>query len=137
MSFLIDPYRTPPAKLTSTPYPEIVIERMTVSVSIVKGQIYGWTPIELNYSVSIVSGELREILKSYDVPAEKIDLAVSIVSGELREILKSYDVAAEAIGMSVDIQSGELKVILIQYVNWNEREEQLAMSVSIVSGTLA
>lgn len=134
---LIDPYRTPPTKLTSTPYPVIYADGLAPNVDIIFGQIYGWLPLELTFALAVQSGELRQLLKTYDIPWEGLDLGMGIQSGELRQILKSYDVPWEGLGFGIDVQSGELKVILIQYTNWDEKDEEVELGMSLVSGTLA
>lgn len=135
MGFLIDPYRTPTAKLTSTIYPIFVLDGSTAGADLEWGRVNMILPEGESVGVDLVSGELRSIFLSYDIPWEAETVAVAITSGELKVILKTYDFPWEAVKETVEIQSGELKVILIVYSEWPFEGE--SVSCSIISGTLA
>lgn len=137
MAFLIDPYRTPPVSLTSTPYPVIWTDSVAqLSMTLENYNVYGWLPLEATAEMDLVSGELRLIYKDYDIPWEGSTVDMSIQAGELRLIFKSYDFQWEGATVSVDIEAGELKVVLIEYHLWDENYEQTTVSMSIISGSL-
>ena len=137
MGFLIDPYRTPPVSLTSTPYPIIWTDSVaSLAMTLENYNVYGWLPLEATVEMSIVSGELRLIFKTYDNPWEGSAVDMSIQAGELRDIFKTYDVPWEGATVSVELQAGELKVVLIEYRLWDADYEQTTSSMSIISGSL-
>lgn len=137
MAFLIDPYRTPPVSLTSTPYPVIWTDSVgQLAMTLENYEVYGWLPLESTLQMDLISGELRLIYKSYDNPWEGATVDMTIQAGELRSILKTYDFPWEGATVSAELQAGELKVVLIEYDLWDADFEQTTVSMSIISGSL-
>lgn len=88
----------------------------------------------------IQSGELQEVLNSYDRwPAEEIELTFpSLVSGTLATGLKTYDNwPPEEIEFTFpQLLSGELKISLLSYINWPAEELEFTLPL-LTGGTLS
>lgn len=90
--------------------------------------------------ISVVAGELRQTLVTYDeYPAEAIDAnGISAISGTLRNLLVTYDeYPAEAIDANgISAISGTFKETLITYDNY-PAEAIDANGISAITGSLA
>lgn len=132
MEILLDPYRTPPSKLTSTPYPIITEEWLYSFVNPVRGDIFTWEPLSLTCTGDLVEGDLRIKFHASRV-GDNMKSDAEFLEGSLRTILHIYAVQPEAYTSSIDILSGLLRTILHQY---QITPEAVASSAAILEGTL-
>lgn len=121
---------------TTPVYPIEDIEAMASSAMAIGG--FTWVPpVEGIDSISsLVSGQLRQVLKSYtDWPPEGVDSLSTLVSGELKRVLIIYsDWPPEGINSTASAQSGTLRNLYIQYTTWPA--EGIDSTASVISGTL-
>lgn len=127
-----------PVYFTSKPYSLHLMDGVSAAVALAGGDIrnppQAFVIEGAQATLSITSGELRTPLAAFAAPPEAVDaLGVSILSGELRQIQRSYLVAPEGLNASLSIASGTLVQVLITTAM---KPEGLDVSTTIVSGTL-
>jgi len=125
--------------ITSQPYPVYNQEEVNFSASLVGGdlRIFGYQAEAVDLSVTIQSGNLRDLLKAYGIQPEAVDLGqIALLSGEFRELLRSLTAPTELLDLSNPVLlSGVLKEALINYTNWTS--ESVDLSVSLIGGSLS
>lgn len=136
-----DPVPVRPFYLTSHPYPHYEQDEITVSISVIAGYYYTgayYPPPDENVQLSITvdDGTLRQILKTHDQQREEaLGLSITVDDGTLRQILKTHNQQREeAMELSVEVTAGTLKVILITHTQYPE--EAFELSIEVISGTL-
>lgn len=131
-----------PLLITSRPYPIDDIESMQMQqIAAAHGAIYS-PPLEGVQLANpfFVSGQLRQILKSYTLwPAEGVQFgSIAFVSGEMRQILKTYtNWPAEGVQMAMPaFVTGSMERLLVKYENWPVEGVQMKQ-ISFVSGAFS
>lgn len=121
--------------LTTPPYP-VLVEDGYSSNSDLYSVLELLFPIEgYDSDTDIISGELREQLRTYGMLPEGYDSDTDITWGQLRDLLKAYSMQPEGFeATDTDITSGNLRQLLIQY---SMQPEGYDVSTNIVGGTLS
>lgn len=138
MDFLIDPYRIrAPLKLTSGLYPVRTMDSMGVALAIVAANLLAIDPQSATASMQIVSGNLQQILLTYnDAEPDPATVSMILLTGGLSEQIVRYDDALpESSGVSMTAISGELFVSLVTYST--AADESSVASMSLTSGALS
>lgn len=117
-------------------YPDVNIEAIEVTGSIVAAWTMSIPLEEMDMDVSIQSGEINTILIEYSQElSDEMDLDVAIQAGVIEELLVDYDQElGDEMDFDVSIQSGELDNLLVT-VDLND--EALEMTGTILTGTLS
>lgn len=121
--------------VTSRPYPVLVTDSIDAGAAPLRGRMYGINE-ELNASISVQGGSLRQILKTALTPIDPLDAGISLVSGELRQILKTALLPIDPLDASISVQSGSLRKVLITYDYWPVGPESIDASIQVISGSL-
>lgn len=122
---------------SSTLYPLEVLETFTSSYGTQGGRLLT-NPLEaFNVQYSIISGELKGILETYDNwSPDAVTSEYNILSGELETILIEYEEwPPEAITSQYSILSGTLEELLVVYDNYPP--EAITCQYGIVGGSLS
>jgi hypothetical protein len=121
---------------TTPPYPIEAEDALESSFPNVYGSfgLFGYGQDDFETSWTIVSGELRAVLRTLDGGLDDFESAWTIVSGELRVILRTLDAGQDSFEGSFAIVSGALPRILIVYEH--PVPDDFESSFSIVSGAL-
>ena len=125
---------------TTPPYPIQVIEGIQqVTAAIENGRLMSLlTEAVEQAGATMTAGELRSILRFYDMGPEAVEqLGATMTAGELRQLLRAYDMGAEAVEqLGAEMAAGELRQLLIRYENYPpEAVEQTGATMT--AGTLA
>ena len=122
---------------TSHIYPQWGEDSLRVSASPFYGNLgpslSNLAPEPIAISPAIVSGELRALLRDtsfFDVAT----ITTLVVSGELRETLKSPLAEADIAASTASVIGGTLKTALITY---SANEDVASFSAAVVSGNLS
>jgi len=120
--------------LTSKPYPNALNDSMNaVSMSISKLDIDNVLFNEITSANLFVGGDLRQLLKSYNISNE-ITSSNEFISGDLRALLRDYSMENEEITSANVFVSGTIAVKLVSYQTEND---EITSSNIFVGGTLS
>lgn len=114
-------------------YPIVVEEGIDETAEATEGREYQAFIEGIRESVSLESGNIRDIVIVYEMLPEGIDSSIEIESGDLFAALISYEMLPEGVDSTVSLLTGALEN---EYVYTIMLPEGVDSSVSIVSGTL-
>lgn len=126
---------------TSPPYEYETFDRLDVFATLADGELrtllrdYEIPVEQINVSATLVGGSLGVLLQSVSMPPETLDVSATLQAGELRTLLRTYDLwPAEQVNVNATLQAGELRQILITYDFWPS--EQINVSATLQAGYL-
>jgi len=116
--------------LTSTLYPIQTTDGIQVTMTLDGGVMQDIRNDELDYTHTILSGELKVIKLSHGPDVDELDYTHTILSGELKQILLSYGPDTDELDYTHTILSGALETILIRA---NSPDEGIITTVTLDS----
>lgn len=119
--------------LTSRPYPLQQVEAVEVGSNVTRGLFLTAYVEGTDNAADVVSGLLRNALKTTAVAPEAIDVGADVVSGTLRPAFKSFVAPDEAIEVGSVLVSGSLRPAL---VTTDMDPEAVTVSATVISGSL-
>lgn len=119
--------------LTSRPYPLQQVEMVEVGSDAERGLFLTAYVEGTDNAADVVSGLLRNALKTATMAPEAIDAEADVVSGSLRPAFKSFVVPDEAIEVGAALLSGSLRPAL---VSTDMDAEAVTVSATVISGRL-
>lgn len=117
--------------LTTTPYPIEVIDGLEFNVQVGFGGLYLIPNESIDIGATMVSMDLRQILKETGPYYEELDIAQTMVSMDLRQLLKTSGPYYEQLDISQTFISMDL---VAKLVTVDTPDEALEMNIELSTG---
>lgn len=107
--------------VTTPPYPIIFFDSLNVTAETSRGVQWEQPLDELNIGALTVGGSLREVLQTYTIDPDPVDIFAITFAGELEDAhdpLKQYDYGSESLDIGATTTGGSIKLTLLRYENY-------------------
>lgn len=106
---------------TTPPYPIIFFDSLNVAAETTSGAQWEQPRDELNIGALTVGGSLRDVLRTYNIDPEPVDIFAITFAGELEDEpdpLKQYDYGSESLDIGATTTGGSIELTLLRYENY-------------------
>lgn len=106
---------------TTPPYPIIFFDSLNVTSETLRGVQWEQPLDELNIGALTVGGSLREVLQTYSIAPEPVDIFAITFAGELEDEpdpLKQYGYGTESLDIGATTTGGSIELTLLRYENY-------------------
>lgn len=124
--------------LVSKPYPYYTEDYINTQLQVLPGRMYEAIrelPVEsMQASLEVLSGQLREVLATYNAEVESFTASLLVQPGVLQQVLQTQTQPTETVQATLDVLSGSsLLEVLITHT---QPEEVVFTHLTVLDGTL-